>query len=355
MASAGSDAEGTPPARGDDDQQCDKFEIRAQAFILTYQRRLYEDQFTRLPVFVGVREYSWSTEMARHEHTHMFVVMEDKPQALTVKEFTIDGLAPHCSPSSTRGRSARRGWDRGHFYCFVPYKVSHVDSGGNYRPVRDYAVETSWITTLWRQGKLESVIECAAAYRCLTPYLETCVARTLDTVRDSKRRTILRQRQRVLDCQQQEFRSIPAVNEWAEQFESVRYRYKFLWFSGPSGVGKTMYAKSLGEEVWLHSSGVNWTGYNPLANDLIIFDDIYDMEEYINKNKPIFQSARSTTVNTSKTNCYALTVDTAGIKIVICSNDPPRGRWILSNCIHHEVTERMWVDHHALTDVQDPE
>jgi hypothetical protein len=160
----------------------------------------------------------------------------------------------------------------------------------------------------------------------------------------------LAERAGVLAREVKDFRVIQVVEDWKVQYETVRARYQFLWLSGMSGLGKTMFAYTLGINVFLHSAGANWHDYDPVNHDLILFDDVYDMEDYINKHKPIFQASRSTTVNTSRTNCFAQVVDTAGKKLVICHNDPPSQRWVVANCIHYAVTEPLWVDTHAIED-----
>ena len=76
------------------------------------------------------------------------------------------------------------------------------------------------------------------------------------------------------------------------------YRYKFLWLSGASGVVKTMFARALGSRPWVHTAGANWVGYDSIDNDVIVFDDLPDIEDYMQRHKPMFQSFWVTTVNT---------------------------------------------------------
>lgn len=330
-------------------EEGDGFVITATAFLLTYQSFVPEETFKALTVFDDVCEWSICHERGSHDHTHVFVVLKKPPNRMPLDRFMI-GALPNCSPSSARGKSFRRSWDRAHFYVICEYKTTHVWSGGNYQPMRDYAVDTIWVTTLWKQNKLTEVVECCARYRCLTPTLESVVTRTEIKNREVKRRIALHERSERLRCDMKDFRFVVEVEYWKLQYETVRPRYQFLWLSGPSGMGKTMYAQTLGTCTFLHSAGVNWNSYDPVNHDLILFDDVYDMEDYINKHKPIFQASRSTTVNTSRTNCFAQLVDTAGKKIVICSNEMPTQRWVLANCIHYQCLDPMWVDTHAIED-----
>jgi hypothetical protein len=340
------------PPRGDtgsnDAATGEYYGIRSQAALFTWQCHFDAYELEAMDGFRYVKEWSFCRERANRDHSHAFVVFGERCDGLSIQAFAYKGVPPNCSPSSSRGRSARRSWDRAHFYVFCPYKTSHLASDGNYRPGRDYAVETSWVVQLWRQGKVDEVVECCASFRCLTPTLEGVVTRTIAKQREVKRKVELDRRARILDIGAKDFRVIAAVEYWREQYNTVQPRYKFLWLSGPSGLGKSMFAKSLAVGIHWHSAGVSWAGYDPVDHDMIIFDDIYDQEDYIAKHKPIFQASRSVTVNTSKTNCFAQNVDTAGKKIVVCSNYAPRTTWVCANCVHYAVTEPLWVDQHML-------
>ena len=49
-----------------------------------------------------------------------------------------------------------------------------------------------------------------------------------------------------LSLQVADFRYIPAVtDQWLPQYERIRSRYKFLVLNGPSGTGKTYFAKHI--------------------------------------------------------------------------------------------------------------
>ena len=348
MSAASAEA---PPPAADAFGDGRVYYLRSQAALLTWQCHFDAAELEEMGGYKYIKEWSWCRERASRDHTHAFIVLDERRDGLPLSLFNYKGSTPNCTPSSSRGRSARRGWDRAHFYVYCPFKTSHLASDGNYRPGRDYAVETSWVVQLWRQGKVDEVVECCASFRCLTPTLEGVVTRTIAKQREVKRKVELDRRARILDAGSKDFRVVAAVEYWREQYNSVLPRYKFLWLSGPSGMGKSMFAKSLAVGTHWHSAGVSWAGYDPVEHEMIIFDDIYDQEDYISKHKPIFQASRTVTVNTSRTNCFAQSVDTAGKKIVVCSNYAPRTTWVNANCIHYAVTEPLWVDQHMLLDV----
>lgn len=317
--------------------------VASQGFMLTYQEALPLNSFKNLEVFDLVREWSWCIENANRRHTHVYFVLEKKPQHIDVEAFEVEGNKPHIDACSARGRSSRRAWDRGHFYVYNPFKNTHVESLANYMPMRDYAVDGVWIMTLWRQGKLDDPVHAATKYRCLTPHMEAQVNIVAKKTSMYERKNYLESRSTALAKKMVAYNHLPEVLEWYESYREVKHRYHFLWMSGPSGMGKTMYAMNVGMDPFLHSAGVNWGEYDPQKHDVIVFDDIYDMETYINMHKPIFQAARLTAVNTSKTNMFAQMVDTAGKKIIVCSNDAPTTTWVTHNCVHVHVTEKLYV------------
>jgi hypothetical protein len=320
----------------------------AQANLLTYQLAIPIGDFQALPFWENVKEYSWCTERANRVHTHLYVVLKEKPNHVDFDVFDIGEHHPNVSACAGRGRSARRSWDRAHFYVFNPWKTSHVDSTANYRPLRDYHVDASWILTLWRQNKLDNPVDCAATYRVLTPHIEAQVSLVTARQDEIDRKAALKRRAAQLEGKKQAFEDYPQVEEWKESFEEVQHRYKFLWISGPSGLGKTVFAQNLGKHTYMHAAGIDWAAYNPNEHDTVVFDDIYDMETYINMHKPMFQASRATAINTSRTNCHVRRIDTAGKKLIVCSNDAPTTAWVCANCIHLEVTAPMFTTHKRL-------
>lgn len=341
------DSRARSPSVGADD---DTYRVRAQAFLLTYKGMVYPDQFLCMEVWARVEQYSLCHERGGITHTHAYIVLRETPDILVTK-FEVDGLPlPNVQPCRGRGRSAHRARDRGHFYVFCRYKTTHLFSQANYRPVRDYAVDTTWVRDLWQQGKVDNAIECAAEYRCLTPQFEAMVNRCRAQLGQAGRRQYLADRERQLAKVVRPFRILEEIEHWKQQYKGVRMRYHFLWLYGPTQMGKTQLAKSLGSNPCVHSAGVTWSDYNPVVHDVIIFDDIFDTERYILHHKAMFQASGVVTVNTSKTNCHATFVDTTDKKIVVCNNNPPMDAWIIGNCVVARITEPVWVDQFAIQD-----
>ena len=325
------------------------FLLNGRSFLVTYQGDEVDlDDLQKLDFWQEVLEYSWAIERGARGHTHLFIVTKEKQREVDATVLKYNDKMPNIEGGTSRGRSARRTWDRGHFYVYCPFKTSHVMSSTNYMPMVKYAVDSSWVMTMWRQGKIDDPVRCAATYRVLTPAMEGQVKLVNKRNIDYMRENVLDGRTKKLTSNMVLFKKIPEVEMWMETFESVQHRYKFLWLHGPSGNGKTMFAVNLKKMTHLHSAGVDWTTYDAGQHDAIVFDDIFDMETYINMHKPIFQSARKTAVNTSKTNCFSQLIDTAGKMIIVCNNDAPTTSWVLANTIVVEVDEPLFIKYHAL-------
>jgi hypothetical protein len=326
------------------------YRIRAQAFLLTWAGRVELDQFRSLDIFSSIAEYSITIERASIVHSHAFIVLKKKSPHLLLSVFNVEGRVPNCSPCKAKGNSARRSRDRGHFYVFCEFKDGNIWSTGNYRPCRDYAVDLNWIRELWQQGKISHPLEAAANYRCLTSAFESMVKRCAAYSGKVLREKVLTARAIMLKGSLKPFRVYPEIESWQEQFEIEKPRYNFLWLWGPSQTGKTALARSLLQRPFVHASGVNWASYDPTEHDGIIFDDVADVNSYVKRFKTLFQAGGVTTCNTSATNCYALAVDTAGKRIIVCDNHAPTEGWICLNAVLLKIDSPTWIEQHAICD-----
>jgi hypothetical protein len=283
--------------------------LMGRAFLVTYQGdELGLDEFKELQFWDQILEYSWCVEKGNRRHTHLYIVTKEKQEYVDIEVFEMKGKKPHIEAGTSRGRSARRTWDRVRFYVYCIFKNTSIRSATNYMPMQKYAVERPWIMALWRQGKLDEPVKCAATYRVLTPTMEAQVNLVNKRNTSYARENVLDERSRKLMKHMIKFKSIAEVETWKYTFDDVEHRYTFVWLHGPSGNGKTMFALNIKKMTHLHSAGVDWGSYDASQHDAIVFDDVYDIETYINMHKPIFQAARKTAVNMSKTNCFAMSL-----------------------------------------------
>ena len=141
------------------------------------------------------------------------------------------------------------------------------------------------------------------------------------------------------------FKTYFEIDKFKAQFKNELPRYKFLWIWGETRLGKTELAKDINEAFYHHRNSIDWAEYRPNEHYAVIFDDCNEMENYITNHKMLFQANEITTVNTSKTNCFALTVDTVEKMLIICSNQPPCTTWVRENSFVLHITAPTWVQH----------
>lgn len=317
------------------------FLLSGTSFSLTYQEHFLISDFEGMHWWHLVHHYSLGQETGSHIHTHLYLTFSRKVR-FAITHFVVEEKVPHVVPCNARGRNVARAVERGHFYAYCPFKIDHTASQSNFMPGVHYAVPLEWIRDLWQQNKLSRPVEAAAHYRCLTPAFENQVAR-VESHQNLKRRSTYRaSRQVVLRSFLRPFVNIPEVLVWRDTFSMETHRYKFLWLSGDTRVGKTLYAQSLFSNPFIHSTGISWTGYDASRHGSIIFDDICGIENFIIENKLLFQSSDVVTVQSSRTNCFSLPVDVAAKPIVVLSNTIPQHPWIIPNCVHFHASEPLF-------------
>ena len=161
-----------------------------------------------------------------------------------------------------------------------------------------------------------------------------------------------------LALQTKPFHRIEAIEKWKEDHRAIKPRYKFLVLVGPSGVGKTQYAKSLvaeGRALELNMAAApepDLKDFNPDVHDLILFDEC--PAKIILRQKKLFQApAVKVSLAASVTSCYAYTVWLHQKLFVGCSNVwhhelrllPLEDRdWLLSNSLVHTVEKPLWME-----------
>lgn len=320
-----------------DDQanQSAAFEVHCKAAMFTYQQEVTLAQLAELPQWHLVDDYTIGVEQGSHVHTHVMLTFRDTVKH-SITNWHINDAPPNVNPNRTRGRGFALSVQRAHFYCACPFKKGHIRTTTN---VEHPVVKAEWIKTLWTQDKLDDPVAAAAHYKCLTPHFEQTVKRTDAHRKATQRADFHARRQAILKQQQHPFKTYPIIQEFKAQFTETKQRYKFLWLHGPSRMGKTLLAKSLYRNPYVHRNGIDWSAYDPTVHDAIIFDDAYDAQEYVLRHKVLFQSSEITTVNTSKTNCYSLMVDTAEVPIIVCSNSRPHDDWVLANSYLQDIIE----------------
>ena len=163
-----------------------------------------------------------------------------------------------------------------------------------------------------------------------------------------------------LQMQVCEFKKFPIVSErWLPQFDRVLARYPFLVVNGPSGTGKTYFAKwLLGDPAKVFEVNCASTPepdlrqFDPLLHDAILFDEA--PPSLVSDQRKLFQAPPCwIDLGCSTTNCHKYHVYVSGVKMIVCTNSWHEAcqklkyktdfEWLQANSIVLDVREPMWL------------
>lgn len=325
-----------------------KFRVQAKAGLLTYNETEIETEAdleemrTELKAkFKHDISLSLCVEKESRLHNHVFYESETVIDCdLSFFETKKSGKVGDFKPN--RGKNV----DRGHWYVQCEWKKSHIAS------ITDKKVKAApkWLMDEWKNNKIEKITDGLAAEKLLTPQLQLQISAVTNYQEKQEVEKLVEERKARLVAKLEVFAPIPDVTSWKSTFEVELERYPFLVLCGPSKMRKTIYAKSLFKNPFVHKDKIDWDGYSWLKNDCIIFDDINlpdHIWKYVRQNKVLFQASSTVAVNTSATNCYKRDICIVQRPIIICSNDgliekyvtETYKEWILANCLWVEVTK----------------
>ena len=142
----------------------------------------------------------------------------------------------------------------------------------------------------------------------------------------------------------QPFKKYSQVDEFMEQFNEIRGRYKFLVLEGQSRTGKTFFAKWLlqnpdrvFETNCASCPEPDLRDFNALYHQVILFDEA--SPEMVIRQKKLFQGPPCfVEMGSSATNCHSYRVLVSGIRLVICSNG-----WSEAVCRMQSKADRDWL------------
>ena len=212
------------------------------------------------------------------------------------------------------------------YYLQCPKRGS-LHRTGSLRPFLDYQVSGDWIMNMVQAGKMDFVNakqELVKVVKNLPRHLQTLEwwhrERTM-LAQDEARSQV----EAELRKKQLPFRSVQQVDEWAKQYGQTLHRFKALVLDGPSGLGKTQFAKSLVQEhqtLELNMAGCvepDLRSWDPQKHKLILYDEC--SPEQMVAQKKLFQAGPSpVTLGSSRTNCLSYSVWVYGARMVCCSN-----------------------------------
>lgn len=323
------------------------FRIHAKAVLFTWNLRDNKsaaDALEALEVKSGwanVMHYTICAEQGTHWHIHAYVEFNKRIDNL-VALWLLFGVTPNVQPNTTSGSGFNVAVRRGSFYVANEYKKGFQSHIMNFAPCMHYSVRTQWVIDQWSQEKLRDPVECAGRYNCLTQPFKSLVTMSQGAKTNLARREFMADRELALAQTQKPFKRFEMLDAFLAQFTTVQRRYQFMWIWGDSKLGKTELAKSLTVDNWHHRNSIDWQGYDPLIHKAVIFDDVAEPEQYIMHHKMLFQANVVSTVNCSKTNCFAVPIDTVEKMLIVCSNTAPYTDWVCQNSFVLHITEQTW-------------
>ena len=293
-------------------------------------------------------------------HFHMFLRSPNWMSLRRAAWMHLDGAGPNVA-RAVGGLAASRAqgnWS-GYFYCCVD-KDGHLFHRANRRPFKDFLVNASWILNLVQARKL-----CVEKAKALVRQCVSGAYRTLQELRlqdDLLEAEALAEEklaiQDHLHKQLSTWKTFSVVQTWQAQYASILQRYKFLILSGPSRMGKTVFARSLCDpskqvlEVNCASGREpDLRAYRIRTHDLILFDEIE--APAVAAQRKLFQApAAEVQLGCSATNCHSYTVWTHRRKFVLATNNWASSlkcvsaadrEWIAANSLLLNVDAPMWL------------
>ena len=292
-------------------------------------------------------------------HLHTFLKSPVRVWLPSMEELKFQGSLPHVSNerAGNSGGCRKVGW-AGFFYCQAPKKGS-VHVGGSKVMFTGYQVQVPWILTLLQAEKITVDVAREMVTKCVAGS-----ARGLAEIKiyeEALQQTLVERCVKAarleLGASRKTWRVLPVAERFKGQFEVTADRYKFLVLEGPSGVGKTVFARSLVAEG-MEVLELNCAGKQPFdlrtftwgKHGLILFDEVEP--SMVAASRKLFQAGNfEVQLGGSATGCYGYCRYLYRVRMVCCSNVWTRGladlapddrAWVEANSLHVVVDSPLW-------------
>ena len=294
-------------------------------------------------------------------HMHLFL-KSNAGLAMKVpamSELCFDGARPNQAAYQQGLTRVDKGWS-GFFYCCVD-KIGQVWNKSSRRPFKDFLVQSSWVMNLLQGEKITHAVARALVVRTCSNV--TRQVAELDVLEREHELELVQKAQaeaiRVLSRDLKAWVQIPAVTQWERQYAEIRQRYHFLVLSGPTQMGKTMFARSLtppgreflevncsaGQEPELRA-------FRFSRHALILFDEI-DAHQVARQRKLFQASPALVQLGASPTNCHIYKVYCHRVRFVLSSNTWESSlaeltaddrSWVVGNSVYVRIDTPLWTD-----------
>ena len=244
------------------------------------------------------------------------------------------------------------------YYLQCP-KQGKVFSGGSIEPFKTYLVNGEWVMNLVQAGKLD--LQCARAEIIKTaknlPRLLSNLDKFVQGQKEERQRSRIQQIELEIAKSERPFETFPEIESWKAEHALAKPRYRFLVLVGPSGLGKTQFAKSLvpkGRSLDLNMASApepNLKEFDHEKHDLVLFDECSAQKVLLQKK--LFQAPLSPiALGQSATGCFAYSVWMYAKLLVVASNvwhhevhelRKADADWLCANALVIDVREPLWV------------
>ena len=341
---------------GDGGAQRPDFRVRSVGVLLTHQGVQDLAQWRRFLCYVRLHQAPWKVKYWRATleackggalHIHMFIQFSaavDRDR----RSFSFENLVPNASPNDLLDEKPARkkiqeSLNRGFFYTWANKLGTQRDEegrecvDGNYFPAWTgekctYPVRGQWPKSLWQAYKLspgkyeEYLYACRDGVPTFKRLCEVCKDKEDEGAQAVEIQARIK-RIRNNSSLYKTFPQVPEADAWLQVFKEDRLRYPILILLGPSGTGKTEYAKSLFQAPLelklgpLEHFPEGMRMFNRQRHDGIVLDDCRDLRFLVN-NQEKLQGKYDSLVEFATTpggQC-AYTKDLYGVPIVVTAN-----------------------------------
>ena len=303
---------------------------------------------------------TWAADRKVKLHLHVALVRNHKPFHHYISHMKWENLTPNCSKQTCVCRDKQSAGPAMLFYCQIA-KVGHVANGGSHEPFHDYHVNPEWITNLVQAGKVTAEVARDLYVRGAKNVVHHL--QNLDRLVAEKRSAALSARvalvQATCAAQISKFKTLPVVTEqWLPHFQHVKARYPFLVLEGPSGTGKTSYAKHItgnpDEVLEVNCAACPEPDLRELDPEIhkgILFDEA--SATMVLAQRRLFQAPPCwVDLGCSTTNCHKYQVFLSGMMLMVASNTWTQQvaqlehagdrQWLGANSYVVHVREPLW-------------
>ena len=319
-----------------------RFRVRAQRFLLTYSqlpedfdrdglgphiKTCLDDEF--LCITIGIEEHPNTGGY----HAHCYV---DTNRTFIINDplfFDFDGVHPNIKPIRTTPHNARD-------YAIKDGEIIFDEGTPPELPSSKLSADDKW-TTIMAAGSKDEFFKAAVK---AAPRDTALHFNALQSFADWKYRDnpdAYESCEMICHCEK-----YPALTEWVQT--NLRHpspgRVKSLMMYGPSLLGKTLWARSLGKHAYFPGLFM-LEGFNAKDSDYAIFDDLVDGLNSI-PNFKFWLGAQAEFVVGDKY-MRKQRIKWGKPAIFITNTDPRAGLskpvidWLEANCIFQEITETL--------------